>query len=163
MRMGSIVLSLAVLLSVLGCGKPAKVHTAVPHDYSALGDLSEYKKIAEDTLAIVDTGDLDAAKTRIKDLETAWDKAEPAMKPKNEEAWTSVDKAIDHALAQLRNATPVKDKCASSLRGLIVKLTPATNAPAAPAATAAPTTSTPAPTAPPAAAPAASAPPPAAK
>ena len=159
MRMSVVVLCVSVLAALSGCGKAAKVHTGVPRDYSALGDLSEYKKIAEETLELVDKGDLGAAKTRIKDLETAWTAAEATVKPKNEQAWTSVNKAIDHALTQLRNASPDKDKCGSSLKALIAKLSPTTPPPTGetPAA-AAPTTAAPTSAAPTAPAPAATAP-----
>lgn len=123
MRKLFVFVCIPLLLAASGCGKATKVHQA--KDYSELGDLSEYRKIAEDTLAIVEKNDLPAAKTRIKDLETAWDKAEATMKPKNEAAWTSVDKSIDHALAALRNGKPDQTECSNSLKALIVKLSKA--------------------------------------
>src|SRR5260370_12875826 len=71
-----------------------------------LGDLSAYRNIAEDTLRIVKTGDLPAAKARIKDLETTWDEAEAKLRPRNKEKWRVIDKAIDNALARLPPASP---------------------------------------------------------
>ena len=86
-----------------------------------LGDLSAFRKIADDTLGLVQKNDLIAAKTRIKDLETAWDDAEGTLKKLNPENWTSVDKSIDRALAQVRSGKPDAAACETALKTLIAK------------------------------------------
>ena len=94
----------------------AQVSLAAP-----LGDLSPFQLIAEDTLRIVKAGDLRAAKTRIRDLEAAWDRAEGRLKPMSHDSWKAVDKAIDRALTQLRSGKPDSAECIAALDALIAK------------------------------------------
>lgn len=89
---------------------------------SALGDLSPFRAIAADTLALVDKGDIPAARARVKDLETAWDKGEPTLKAKDKATWTAVDGMIDAALTDLRSPNPKPAACQASLKALVGKL-----------------------------------------
>jgi hypothetical protein len=79
-----------LLLSVVLIAVPVAGFAAVemwlmpaPASQSAsmgLGDLAPFAAIVTDTQTIAATGDLAAAQTRITDLETAWDEAEPTLR-----------------------------------------------------------------------------------
>ncbi len=114
------------VLLVLGVGgyfmRQTQLRHRNPVAFSAtchLGDLSRFMKIGEDTLRLAEAGKLAEAKTRVGDLEFAWDNAEARLKPRNPKEWSEVDGAIDQVLRQLRAFHQNAAACKSSLQTLL--------------------------------------------
>jgi len=71
-----------------------------------LGDLAQFTSIIADVQARAAKGDLEAAKTRIKGFEIAWDANEKGLKPIDPAHWGLIDEAADGAFTAIRSGTP---------------------------------------------------------
>jgi hypothetical protein len=101
---------------------PDKDSSSIVTPASPLGDLSSFHKIEEDTLSLVNAGNLSGAKSRVDDLESAWDNAEAKLKPMNQAKWTDIDDSIDKVLSQLRAKHQDAKACKASLESALAAL-----------------------------------------
>lgn len=86
-------------------------------------DLAELRAITQDTLSLVTIGNHTGARTRITDLETAWDDAQTRLKPLDATAWTYLDHEIDDVLSAVRAGKPDAATEERALNALIASLT----------------------------------------
>lgn len=117
----------ALALTTVGCnqnskadnGKAVASSSATATQTSKLGDLTQFKTIASDVSKLVDQNKLPEAKTRIKDLEMAWDSAEAGIKPRDVDNWHKLDIAIDGSLTALRADNPTQADCKKAMTNLM--------------------------------------------
>ncbi|WP_394685774.1 hypothetical protein [uncultured Microbacterium sp.] len=83
------------------------------------GNVANYRSIVEDTLGLVLAGDTAGARTRITDLETAWDEDQPTLQPLDGTGWTILDGQIDAVLKSVRASTPDPTAETSALSTLL--------------------------------------------
>jgi len=85
-------------------------------------DITQFRTITQDTLGLVTSGDQAGAKTRITDLESAWDDDQSKLEPMDETAWTFLDSEIDDVLNAVRAGNPNTADEQQALGALITSL-----------------------------------------
>ncbi len=86
-------------------------------------NISTYRTIVEDTLALVQAGNTAEAATRITDLETAWDQDQPTLEPLDGTGWAVLDGQIDKVLRAVRATSPDPTVQTTALTTLLAALT----------------------------------------
>lgn len=89
---------------------------------AALGDLSSYRTITQDTLGLLQRGDQTGATSRVTDLETAWDQGQGRLQARDDAAWTRVDGKVDTVLKSLRASNPDPAAETTALNDLLAAL-----------------------------------------
>ena len=105
-----------------GSNAAAPPVTQQAHPTTRLGNLGSFAVIVSDVKAKVDSNDLAGAKTRVKDLEVAWDDAEAGLKPRDAAKWHDLDGQIDAVLTALRASKPAQADCAAAVATLMTTL-----------------------------------------
>lgn len=89
---------------------PATTVTLVPGTSATAkfpaSDVTTFRTITADALAMIQAGDEAGATARIADLEKTWDDAQPALQPLDDTGWTFIDGQIDTVLTTLRASAP---------------------------------------------------------
>jgi uncharacterized membrane-anchored protein len=69
-------------------------------------DAASLRTVAQDTLTKVRADDQSGARSRVTDLETIWDEAQPRLQPMDDTTWTAIDGRIDIVLTAVRETNP---------------------------------------------------------
>ena len=139
--MKQLLLATALIVVPVGAFTAFNLYAAAPSVAAAaatpatgLGDMSAFSSIVVDVQTIAATGDLAAAKVRIKDFETAWDDQASALRALDGNAWGTIDDAADAALNALRAGTPdaaAVNTTLAALQATLASPVAATSAPVA--------------------------------
>lgn len=85
-------------------------------------DIAGFRSIVQDTLTKIAAGDQAGARSRITDLETAWDQAEDRLRAMDAGTWSVLDHQIDMALKAIRSSAPNVGDEKQSLATLLTSL-----------------------------------------
>lgn len=84
-----------------------------------LGDLSEYGRLAEESLDAVGADDFATARAKVDALQAKWRAAAAELKRKSPEDWKAANAAVEGAVRELHAKSPDKDRSLDSLNTLL--------------------------------------------
>ncbi len=87
-----------------------------PSQTTLTGQLNNFIQIENDLVTNINSGNLNAAKSRADELEHDWDESEPVLRKIDRKTWTDIDGTIDNVLAAVRTKNPNVDKSINALR-----------------------------------------------
>lgn len=87
-----------------------------------LGDLSDYGKLAEESLDAVGAGDFAAARAKVDEMQGKWRAAAPQLKRQSPEDWKAANAAVEQVVKELHAKTPDKDRSLDALNTLLSTL-----------------------------------------
>jgi uncharacterized membrane-anchored protein len=85
-------------------------------------DVANFRTITQDMLTKVQAGDQPGATASAKNLETAWDDAQPKLEAIDGATWTAIDGRIDVVLTSIRDANPSPTAETQALNDLLTAL-----------------------------------------
>ena len=85
-------------------------------------DVATFRTITHDTLIKVKSGDQPGATAGAKNLEIAWDDAQPKLKAIDSTTWTAIDGRVDAVLTSIRDANPDPASETQTLNDLLTTL-----------------------------------------
>ena len=108
-----------------GAEGPATITAIAPGQAAAIfppADVATFRTITQDMLTKVTAGDQPGATTGAKNLETAWDDAQPKLQAIDATIWTAIDGRIDAVLTSIRDTHPDTATETQALNDLLVAL-----------------------------------------
>jgi hypothetical protein len=99
--------------------RPRASEPPAPGSHTVLGDLSAFRALAVDALRLAQTGDLRAARARVKELDESWERSASKTRPLSPAKWEAVEAAIDRAGRELRFWRARRTDSVEALQALI--------------------------------------------
>ncbi|WP_374439723.1 hypothetical protein [Pseudomonas panipatensis] len=84
-----------------------------------LGDLTDYGRLAEESLNAVGTDDFVTARQRIEELQGKWRAAAAEMRRKSPEDWKAANAVVERAVTELHAKTPDKERSLDALNAVL--------------------------------------------
>ena len=85
-------------------------------------NMTAYRNLAADTLKAFNQKDMATAKKKAKELETAWDNREKALKKSSPDVWGQIDKSMDDFIKPAQNKSSDAAKVQAAYDAFIAKL-----------------------------------------